>query len=313
MHLLRSITHPLNFGDEVTVVLRAEPGVVIRIELDPELEKHLRLHALAERVVADLSSPSNLAIRAAEALLGESRIRGGVEITLRKSIPLEAGLGGGSADAAATLLELNRQIACPVTAADLQSIAAGLGSDVPQALIGGPALLRGIGTSIVPLERIPESALLRQSAILIVKPAGGVSTPAAYRELGHEPRLSEEALDLESRASFSGMEQYLREFGFVGESESGSTSVGQEGIGPRSWETLRACLTNDFQAAAERINSEIASVSHTLLELGAWHALLAGSGSAVIGFFQDDGARRFAVSRLAELKREWFVRAARLL
>lgn len=126
---------------------------------------------------ADLTdSPQNTARRAAQLMWPHRPTADfGVHITLHKQIPMQAGLAGGSADAAAVLVGLNTLWGAPLSSPELSRLAAQIGADVPFCLCGGAALATGIGTDLQPLTPLPSSLPL-----VIAKPAVGVSTAAAY-------------------------------------------------------------------------------------------------------------------------------------
>jgi 4-diphosphocytidyl-2-C-methyl-D-erythritol kinase len=126
----------------------------------------------------------NLVCRAAAKFFEKTGIQGGVQIHLEKRIPLAAGLGGGSGNAAVTLTALNELFGHPLSASSLTHLAAELGSDVPFFLRDGPALATGRGEHIVPLE--PFQALRGAFAVLI-HPGFGISTPWAYQSLARFP------------------------------------------------------------------------------------------------------------------------------
>ena len=126
----------------------------------------------------------NLARRAAESFAAKAGVAGGVRIHLGKSIPAEGGLGGGSGNAAATLLALNELHGQPLGQATLQDLAAGLGSDVPFFLQNQAAVARGRGEIIEPVS--PLTALDGKS-LLLVRPGFGVPTPWAYHGLAKFP------------------------------------------------------------------------------------------------------------------------------
>ena len=126
----------------------------------------------------------NLVYRAAAVFLQKTGIRDGVQIRLEKKIPLAAGLGGGSGNAATTLLGLNELFGQPLRAESLNEIAATLGSDIPFFLQNKPALGTGRGEKIQPLEEFPA---LRGAAIMLVHPGFGISTPWAYQNLARFP------------------------------------------------------------------------------------------------------------------------------
>jgi 4-diphosphocytidyl-2-C-methyl-D-erythritol kinase len=126
----------------------------------------------------------NLVHRAATAFLQTAKIREGVKIHLDKKIPLAAGLGGGSGNAAVTLLALNELFGQPLGPAKLNELAASLGSDVPFFLQDKPALAGGRGEQIQPLAPFPA---LRDKALLLIHPGFGVSTAWAYQALARFP------------------------------------------------------------------------------------------------------------------------------
>jgi 4-diphosphocytidyl-2-C-methyl-D-erythritol kinase len=126
----------------------------------------------------------NLVYRAAEAFLAAARISEGVRLHLEKKIPLAAGLGGGSGNAANTLLGLNELFGAPLNAKALQIIASSLGSDIPFFLQGEAALAVGRGESIQPLGAFPA---LVNTAFILVHPGFGISTAWAYQKLAGFP------------------------------------------------------------------------------------------------------------------------------
>src|SRR5438552_7865174 len=128
----------------------------------------------------ELNGEDNLALRAAQALRSYYALPQGVEIELQKRIPMAAGLGGGSSNAAAVLLALQQEWQLPLSSSDLLTIAAELGSDVPFFLSGGLALCEGRGERITPLAaQWPH--IMRW--LLLIKPAISVSTAAVFRSL----------------------------------------------------------------------------------------------------------------------------------
>src|SRR2546429_4007597 len=128
----------------------------------------------------ELSNDDNLAARAAQAIRQQLSLTQGLDIELHKRIPVAAGLGGGSSNATAVLLALQHWWQLPLSTADLQKIAATLGSDVPFFLTGGLALCEGRGEHITPLAyRLPPS----MRWIILVKPAISVSTAVVFRNL----------------------------------------------------------------------------------------------------------------------------------
>ena len=126
----------------------------------------------------------NLVYRAAEKFFAAAKTSSGVKIHLEKKIPLAAGLGGGSGNAATTLLALNELFGKPLAAEKLFEIAAALGSDIPFFLQDQPALATSRGEKIQPVEKFP---VLNGKAFLLIHPGFGISTPWAYQNLARFP------------------------------------------------------------------------------------------------------------------------------
>lgn len=165
-HELETVFHPVNLCDRLTFT-RGGAGIQLTCS-NPALPTDGR----------------NLVHRAAARFLETAAIPDGVNIHLEKQIPLAAGLGGGSGNAAVTLLGLNELFGQPLTATQLHAIAATLGSDVNFFLQSKPALAIGRGEQIEPLAEFPA---LRGSCFFLVHPGFGISTPWAYRELARFP------------------------------------------------------------------------------------------------------------------------------
>jgi 4-diphosphocytidyl-2-C-methyl-D-erythritol kinase len=165
-HELETVFQPLQVFDRLSFA-RAGQGVQLSCN-QPSLPTDAR----------------NLVYRAAALFLEEARIQEGVRLELEKNIPLAAGLGGGSANAATTLLGLNELFGGPLRAEQLQRLAAALGSDVPFFLQDKPALATGRGERIQPLESFPA---LRGAAFLLIHPGFGIATAWAYQQLARFP------------------------------------------------------------------------------------------------------------------------------
>ncbi len=164
-HAVETVLQAVSLADTLTLAPRRKPGLLFRCT-EPELE-----------------SEDNLVCRAARALEREAGTAlPGVEITLYKTIPREAGLGGGSSDAAAALVALNRFWRLGLDRNVLARLGAALGSDVPFFLYGPTALARGRGEQITPLPSLPFLW------VVLALPAGlSLSTAAVYRALPDPP------------------------------------------------------------------------------------------------------------------------------
>lgn len=165
-HELETVFHPVNLCDMLSLT-KAASGVQLTCS-DPALPV----------------DGSNLVHRAATNFFESAKIASGVRLHLEKRIPMAAGLGGGSGNAATTLLGLNELFGNPLSLAQLHAIAATLGSDVNFFLQTKPALASGRGEKIEPLE---EFTAMRGASFLLIHPGFGISTPWAYRELARYP------------------------------------------------------------------------------------------------------------------------------
>lgn len=243
-HDLRTVFQSLAVHDVVTFSKRTGPFV---IECDdPALPVDRR----------------NLVWKAASLLWRTVGRRNGdvpkdVVVGLRKRIPQQAGLGGGSADAAMTLLALARMWDLDVDLPTLSRLAARLGADVPFFLVGGTALGLGRGDDIYPLADLP------RTYVVIVRPRFGVSTNDAYGWYDAEPKRP--------------IRDPIR-----------------KGL-PASWPDWALTLRNDLEPAVMRHHPTIARIKSALMESGAVVSAMSGSGSAVFGLFERlEAARRTA-------------------
>jgi 4-diphosphocytidyl-2-C-methyl-D-erythritol kinase len=204
---------------------------------------------------------SNLIVKAAHAL---HRSGQGVSVALTKRIPAKGGLGGGSSNAAVTLLALNQLWNRALENTDLLKIASGLGADVPFFLIGGSAEGTGTGTDLCSV------ADVEQKQLIVITPNVSVSTSDAYEAL--------------NRGSLT---------------TSNSASILSSSFArPVCGDSGQWSLQNDFEVAIFEIEPEIKRAKMALLDAGARGALLAGSGSSVFGIFGDEAARDRALVKL---------------
>lgn len=249
-HSLASVMQTISLADTLTLTRRAESG--IQIECD------------APDVPADRT---NLAYRAAEAALNAAGRADGLRLRLTKRIPAQAGLGGGSSNAACALRGVNALLELGLSDARLRELAAGLGSDVPFFLVGGTAAVRGRGEILTPL---PDGPPLW---FVIVKPDINVPTPWAYAALDAIP-------DRVSARATRRMEEALR---------SGDV------------ERVVARMTNDFEQVVFQEHLSIALLHDELLMARAKNARLCGSGAAVFGVACDRAGAE-EVARILRLK-----------
>lgn len=237
-HALETVLLPVPLHDRLTLA-PAPAGVTLTCS-DPALP----------------TDAGNLVHRAATAFLAETRLTAGVTIHLEKNLPLAAGLGGGSANAAVTLRGLNELFGRPLSSETLHALAAGLGSDVPFFLQDGPALGTGRGEVIKPLPPFPA---LRGAALLLVHPGFGIATAWAYRELARHPEA------LHGRPG--------RAAGLVAALQAGDLgAAGHQ-------------LYNSLEAPALRKFPVLALYQEFFRTHGAAAALMSGSGSTTFALF----------------------------
>lgn len=254
-HSLETIFLRLELADRIDVAVRSTPGIELTLAADP---------LVAADDVPDDSR--NLAWRAARRLLDDSGQPIGAAIRLEKRIPSGSGLGGGSSDAAATLLALNRLLDSPLPPDILSGIGGELGSDVPFFLLGdGMALGWERGRGLLPLAVPPPRP------VLLVVPDFAIGAGEAYSWLadarsGREP----------PRPSTLPPPERMTE-----------------------WETLAKLAVNDFEPVIFERYPRLAARKSALRDAGAEIALLSGSGSALFGVFDTEDARDRAADALS--------------
>ena len=218
-----------------------------------------------------LPAGDNLAVKAWR-LMQEHFGIGPVRMELSKRIPSEAGLGGGSADAAAVLLGCQKLFGLKAEQEDLVQLGRQLGADVPAQLFDGPT--RGLGTG-TELSEIEGAAPF---FFLIVKPPAGFSTPAMYRRW-----------DVRREGGLSARKAAARQRILLQALKSGEAAA------------LAACLENDFESVlTEEENTLLKTAREFLSQAGALGSLLSGSGSAVFGLFADKKAQQAGAAWLRE-------------
>ena len=251
-HELRTVFQTIALHDRLRIEVEKGAGVEVSCNL-PEL-----------------AGRSNLAARAAEAVLKELKARRRVRLALHKVIPISSGLGGGSSDAAAVLRALPTLLRRRLDPEQRLALAASLGADVPFFLIGGQALGLGRGVEVYPLpDPAPRPAVL-------VHPGVGISTAEAYRCLD-EARQGQ-ALT----TPFAGHIM----FGFCA------------AVALRRWDRLQ----NDFEPVVLSAYPQLARLKGFLMRAGASPALLTGSGSVMFGLFGTAPQARLAAGMV---RRRW--------
>lgn len=205
---------------------------------------------------------TNLVYRAAAAVLAESRRKIGLDIRLAKRIPMGAGLGGGSSDAAATILGINRLLNLGWSAVRMAKIGQELGSDVPFFFHAPTAVIAGRG------EQVRAIHLADSRWAVLVNPGFPVETKWAYQQLSTTRQrvtpLSGRCAQLESQSRIT-------------------------------WDELISLASNDFEGPVFTTHPVLQQIKLDLLNRGAQLALLSGSGATVFGIFREEaGARQAA-------------------
>jgi 4-diphosphocytidyl-2-C-methyl-D-erythritol kinase len=238
-HEIRTVMQSISLADEVEV-RRAARGFALTLE--PE----------AVEIGPSQRNTAYLAWRSLQRLTGDELP---VEVTLHKMIPAGAGLGGGSADAAAVLVGLNEIFGLGLGVDELREVGVGIGADVPFCISGGTALGEGVGEILKPLVAPPAHRLV------VAKPPGSAKTASIYR-----------AYDGTKAESASTVEPVV--------------SALQSGSVP----DLALAVGNDLASITREFVPEVATLEQKFLASGAIGASMSGSGTAVYGIFADEVA-----------------------
>ena len=335
LHLLRSAICPISLADEVRITVSSEPGIRLRTDLSNQFVIHqtavINRFPETQAAFSALDSPKNLALQAASAFVEHYELdlqSFGLEINLLKRIPLQAGLGGGSSDAAAVLHALQSLWALN-DHSEMMKLSGRLGADIPALYCGRLCLVIGTGRNVIPLEsdQVGIERELGGLGLVIVKPLGGISTASAYAGLGYAPewelQLDDSGLLTDPFAVSEQLAQGLQEVMPLGLGLSDDTSKltllqreGSSGV-PRGLGGRTGFLSvfvNDFEKSVVPGNSELELCFDMLKRCGAAGAILAGSGSAVAGFFADQVSAESAANRLKhELDKGWYICQTALL
>ena len=274
---MRTITvmAPAKVNTLLRVVGRREDGyhdlemVMVPLTLADEIRLHESAAGIEFHLVGGqdegMQGDKNLAVRAARAFAEAAGVARGVRIELAKRIPIAAGLGGGSSDAAAVLRGLNDLWGLGWSADRLAALGARLGADVPFFCYNGAAYVEGIGDRVTPYGTFPNLSFL------LVNPGFAVSTPWVYREWD---------LQLTPKMPGARVRPLLQVF-----------------------RDVVASLHNDLELVTIPAHPEIARIKSALQEAGASGVLMSGSGPTVFGVFIDRVERDAARERLAAAER----------
>ena len=246
-HEMQMVMQTVSLHDDVTVTLTDGKGITCRVD-----------------GAALPCDERNLAVKAARAFCEAMDYGGGIDIALIKRIPSEAGMAGGSADAAAVLRALRELVSPTLTDERLEQISASVGSDVPFCIRGGTQLAEGRGEKLTVLKPAP------RFFVAVCKPDFPISTPALFARV--------DGVALSDRPDTDAMLSAI---------EYGNADALYENV------------SNVFeQALPEAQRERIEEIKRTLAENGALCAAMTGSGSAVFGLFREEDACRSACSAL---------------
>ena len=256
------------------VLLLPHLADTVRVEVAPG-RTDVRIRASSAAIPVD---ETNICHRAASRYLAHAGAAAQVTIDIAKNIPVAAGLGGGSSDAAAVLVALNHYFGQRIAPRSLAGIGADLGKDVPLFLAGAKAsLVQGMG------ERVRAIGTLPRLHVLIVNPRIAISTKEAYGAA----RDALWFMDAKTRVDRS--RRMLRAL------ETNDTHA------------VSAALYNDFEVAADRAHPVLKEIRQALLAFGAIGALMSGSGSTVFALFASARALRVAQTALRHRYPAYFI------
>ena len=203
----------------------------------------------------------NTAVKAAMKFFEYTGVKGGVHIHIKKTVPIKAGMAGGSADAAGVIVGLNHMYDTKLSTEQMCEIGLMCGSDIPFMIHGGTKRIQGTGDIILPAPEMP------QCSIVVCMPTKGVSTPQAYANY--------DAMGIKTTVE---NEKLLKAI------EDGNI------------EDMAKYMANDLEKAAG--SEETEPIKKLLLDLGAIGSMMTGSGAAVFGIFGDEETAEKAVKAI---------------
>lgn len=262
-HEVKMVMQTVDICDLLTFQKVNQPGIFLKIDQKelPDGRDNL-IYKAADAILKEYM-PSEYGKTDGQGSTGAEIT--GVEIMLKKQIPIAAGMAGGSSDAAAVFYGLNELFGLGMSLEDMQRIGVKLGADIPYCLMGGTALAEGIGEKLTALVATPDCHLV------VAKPDINVSTKFVYENL-HADKLKE-------HPDIDGMVKAIREGSLAG---------------------ITARMGNVLETVTVREYPVIDQIKKTMLEGGAENALMSGSGPSVFGVFTD---REVAAGAAEEIKR----------
>lgn len=251
-HEVKMVMQTVDIYDELVFKRRQDPDIILAVD--------------SQDTLGDVSN--NLIFRAAKLMKEYFSIKEGIEIYLKKNIPVAAGMAGGSTDAAATMLAMNELFGLGKSKEQLMELAVRLGADIPFCILGGTALAEGIG------EKLTELPAPQKAAILIAKPDIMVSTKDVYENLHLEA--------VEKHPDIDGMIQALKDGSLRGVTDR---------------------MENVLETVTIQLYPVIEEIKSFMKEHGAINALMSGSGPTVFGIYQTEEEAKQAAAALKETKK----------
>ena len=261
-HELRMIMQTVDIYDELLIEKTDENGMVT-------------LTANCEGLPLD---ENNLIVKAARIMMDTYHLSGGLRIHLTKQIPMAAGMAGGSADAAATFLGINRLFGLNLTKEELEKHGVRVGADVPYCILGGTCLAEGIGEILTPIRQLPDVP------VVIVKPDFDVSTGYVYGNLHADTLKNHPDIDSQIAAIESG-----------------------------DLKRMADMMGNVLQNVTIAGYPQIDTIKEHMIRMGAYGSMMSGSGPSVFGLYETDQVAKEAASKLRMLYPKAFVTATRFI
>jgi len=258
-HEIRTVMQTIDLYDELEFRQRKDPDIILSVD--------------SKDYLGDLEN--NLIFRAAKHMKERFGIREGVEIQLKKNIPVAAGLAGGSTDAAITMHAVNELFRLGLDRERLMDEAVSLGADIPFCILGGTALAEGIGEKLTALPAPPKAA------IVVVKPPIMVSTQWVYKQF--------DFTRIKKHPDIEGMVEALKQ---------------------GDLKRITDCIENVMETVTEQKHPVITDIKSMMMEKGAMNAAMSGSGPSVFGIFAEEAAAKSAAGYIDQKLQAKGVRAA---
>ncbi len=245
-HDVRMVMQSIYLYDDVKIERKEEPGI--------EIETNLFFLPTGE---------GNIAYKAADLLIREFDIKEGVRITLKKHIPVAAGMAGGSSNAAAVLFGMNRLFGLKLSREELMERGVKLGADVPYCIMRGTVLAEGIGEELSVLPAMPKCT------VLIAKPPISVSTKVVYKAL--------DSSEIRKHPDIDGL---------------------LAGLEKGDLHEIAAHMGNVLEDVTIPMHPVIDEIKREMTDAGALNAMMSGSGPTVFGLFENKMEARKAQERI---------------